>query len=463
MFKKHISDFNENIIGLRDFIDLIEPFLKDKVEEHSKHFFPLIQSGLVKDVISKKTEWEEGEKEKYEKLTEKIDEAILEIYKKNIVVEIETKENEIEDVEIAKKKTKSLLIKVKASDTPELQDHLDNAKKVNNHIDLLYRNSFLSLLSTVEWFFSQILHFGFNKHPDAAGIKAKTLTLSDLKTLGSISEAEKFLIDSKIEEILRGDLESWFSKLEIELNLKLGYIKPIKNELVEIYQRRNLLIHNGGVVNSIYLSKVCESNRKEINLNDKLKIDKHYLDHSICKLQKAFLLIASDLWKTLDTTDTSRGYTLLDIVYENLIKERWDICEGLSYFIIKDAGMDVTVKLTAQLNYWLCKKEMNQVGEIKSELDKADYADKKEVFQLALYALKDDINSFIKVLPSALDTKQLSVNDLKEFPIFRTIRVTKEYENFKENSTYFKDSVEEISNEGAIENNSPKLLPKTTS
>lgn len=34
MLDKHIVDFNESLIGLRDFVELIEPFLNDKVEEH---------------------------------------------------------------------------------------------------------------------------------------------------------------------------------------------------------------------------------------------------------------------------------------------------------------------------------------------------------------------------------------------------------------------------------------------
>src|SRR5690606_32768666 len=118
-------------------------------------------------------------------------------------------------------------------------------------------NCLISLVSTVEWFFSQILHYYYDKFPDSSGIKNKTLTLDDLKNFGSINDAEKFLIENKIEEILRGSIKDWFKILKDDLKLGLGYKDQYEDELVEIYQRRNLLVHNGGVVNAIYLSKVA--------------------------------------------------------------------------------------------------------------------------------------------------------------------------------------------------------------
>lgn len=452
MFNKHITDFNENIIGLRDFIDLIDPFLNDKVAEHSKHISPLITLGIINEIVSKKKEWIDGEKEKYDSIKKELDIKILEIYKKKIDVEIESnfdidKNEESEHDENTANK-EALSIKLKATNSPELKNHLDSVQRVSNHIELLYKNSFISLLSTVEWFFSQILHFNYDKFPESAGIQKKTMTLSDLKTFGTIEDAEKFLIDTKIEEILRGNLDSWFSILKSDLNLSLGYIDPIKDELIEIYQRRNLFVHNGGIVNSIYISKVAEKYRKGVMLNDRLVIDKQYLDNAICKLQKAFLLIASELWKNLDKSDKSRGEVLTEIVYENLVKERWDICEGLTYFIIKDSELEVTVKLVAQLNFWLCKKELNQYDSIKKEIEKVEFSDKKEIFQLALFALKDDIVSFIETLPIALESKQLDIKQLEEFPIFRTMRITEKYQDFKSASKYFKDSDTNLHSDG---------------
>lgn len=437
MFNKHITYFNENIIGLRDFIDLIDPYLTEKLKEHDNHISPLISLGILKEMLATTTKWEENEKEKIEDLKSKVHAQILEVYKKEIDVEIETEDSEGDE-------KKAFSIKLKTTDNANLREHLDNVNKTKSHIELLYRNSLISLLSSVEWFFSQILHFYYDKHPESAGIQKKTMTLSDLKSFGSIEDAEKYLIDVKIEEILRGSFDTWITLLKSELSLGLGYIEPIKEELTEFYQRRNLFVHNGGVVNSIYVSKVKEEFRKGIKINDQLSVDKEYLDNAICKLQKAFILIASELWKNLDRADKSRGDILTDIVYENLLNSRWDICEGLTYFIINDSQLDITDKVVAQLNFWLCKKRTNQFDSIKKDIEKADYSDKKEIFQLALFSLRDETELFFETLPAALDSKQINIKRLEEFPIFQEIRETDQYKKFKEETKYFKEPNQEI-------------------
>lgn len=432
MIDKHIIDFNESLIGLRDFVELIDPFLTEKIEEHDQHVRPLVLSAILNDVLGSKEDWEEGEKEKFVELQSKIEEEIDERYEEKPEVIFE--KNEAKD-----KEAKSFSIKIKSKDDT-LNKHIKNVEKTSKHIDLLYTNSLISTLSTVEWFFSQILHFYYDNHPESAGIQKKSLTLADLKTFGSIADAEKYLIDVKIEEILRGSFESWVLLLKTELSLGLGYLDSIIDELVETYQRRNLFVHNGGVVNSIYISKVKEPFRKGISSGDKLIVDKSYLDNSICKLQKAFILIGAELWKKLYPKDTSRGDVLTDIIYENLLHSRWDIAEGLSYFIMKDAHCDPVDKVVAQLNYWLCQKEMGNFKVIENEVKKANFSDKKEIFQLGLFALQDEVSKFFEILPTALDSNQINIERLEEFPILNSIRETKEYKDFKENSKYFKET-----------------------
>ncbi len=435
MFQQHIIDFNENIIGLRDFIDLIDPFLNEKFDEHDKLVKPLITLGIVNEILTEKKEWEDGEMEKVQQLKNQLNEEIEKIYKNPVDIKVEFEKETADKDEEGNKKLKVVFNTQNAP--TELQDNLEKVRKVSEHIELLYKNSLISLLSSVEWFFSQILHFHYDTYPDSAGIQKKTLTLSDLKTFGSIEDAEKYLIDIKIEEILRGNLDSWFTTLKTELNLGLAYIESTRDELIEIYQRRNLFVHNGGVVNSIYFSKVKEKYREGAKLGDTLQVDKAYLDNSICKLQKAFILIAAELWKNNDKNDKLRGDVLGDIVYENLLKSKWDICEGLTYFIINDSQMDVTDKLVAQLNYWLCKKETGDFEKIKKDLFNTDLSDRKEIFQLALLALRDEIEPFMDLLPKALDAQQLSPLKLEEFPIFRKIRETEQYKTFKSTSKHF--------------------------
>lgn len=442
MFDQHITDFNKSLLGLREFVDLIDPFLTEKQDFHRKGVAAVMQSGVLNAILRHKTDWKAGEREEMQEMKSKFDAQILEIYKRQIEVDIEAeKETEQNKQEIEAFRLK---VKLQSIDQAEIIEDLEKSSKSSAHKELLYKNSLISLLSSVEWFFAQILHYYYDKFPDSAGISKKTMTLSDLKGFGSIEDAEKYLIDVKIEEILRGSFDSWVTLLKTDLSLKLSWVDNILDELIEIYQRRNLLVHNGGVVNSIYLNKVRLDLRKDVKQGETLNVTKEYLDNAICKLQKVFILIGSELWKKLDKGDKKRGDVLIEIVYENLLKSRWDICEGLSYFVMHDTELEPIDKVVSQLNYWLCLKRTNRLDEAKKDLDKADYSDKKEIFQLGLMALKGNEEDFFKILPYALDSAQLNIERLEEFPIFEEMRGTEKYRKFKEQSKYFKEPNQEI-------------------
>ncbi|GMU85391.1 MAG: hypothetical protein AMXMBFR48_06330 [Ignavibacteriales bacterium] len=434
MIDQHIKDFNNNIIGLREFVDLIDPFLNKQIDEHHEHIIPFFQYGLISELLA-------GNKDLGDEEIEN-----LKANKLNLEEKIRLKFPKIPEV-IVRKVEKGNERKVEFTFTvadQNLQRHFKAVTKKYGYIDLLYTNSLISCLSSVELFFSQLLHYFYDRYPESAGVQKRTMTLNELKGFDSISDAEKYLIDSKIEEVLRGNIESWIHLLKSELSFGLSYLSEMTDELVEIYQRRNLLVHNGGVVNSIYIAKVKQELRKDFALDSRLKVDKDYLDKSICKLQKTFLLISAELWKKTEPNNESRGEVLGELVYENLLYSRWEIAEGLSYFILRDSCTDPVDKVIAQLNFWLCKKELGQFNAIKDEISKADYSDKKEIFQLGLYALRDDIKSFFEILPTALESKQINIERLEEFPILREIRNTQEYKEFKEKSKYFREDNQEV-------------------
>lgn len=431
MFDKHILDFNKNIIGLREFVDLISPFLQAKQDKYQTQLSNLISLALINDVLANASEINPKRKQQLEEEKKLLNSKLS----RNFVFSPDDLIFKVVPTGIDKEKPE---IKLSVKSNTSIEQHFRKAVSTNNHIQLLYKNSFISLLSSAEWFFSEILHFYYDKFPDAAGIQKKSLTLSELKQFDSLNDAEKYLIDTKIEDILRGNFESWLQVLRSELDLNLGYIKEVENEIVEIYQRRNLIIHNGSRVNSIYFTKVNEENRKKVKLQDILTIDKTYLDKSIRMIQKTFILVASELWKKLDSSDKNRGVVLNDIIYDNLRKSRWDICEGLCFFVMNDSKLEPHQKLIGQLNYWLCKKRTNQFDKILKELQNANFGDKKEIFQLALFSLRDDKKSFFELLPSVLDSQQLNIERLEEFPIFEEMRNTDEYAKFKKTSIHFK-------------------------
>ncbi len=311
--------------------------------------------------------------------------------------------------------------------TDETREVLETAKK---HKDLLYRSSLITLISTVELCLSELLHFYFGRFPDAVGSREKTFSLEDLKLFASIEEAKQHLVESKVENLLRGSLDDWFKFLREQVRLSMGYLENAEPELVEIAQRRNLLVHNGGRANSIYLSKVPQQLRENVAAGDLLKVEPAYLNAALDQFELVFILIGAELWKKLDSKDNDRAETLISITFHHLLNERWKISEGLSYFVIKDKQISEKNQLYGQLNYWQSLKWQGRYDAVKTEVEQADFTAKDPLYQLALLSLMDRTDEFFSLLPKVLQSGGLSRDDLATWPIFRNMRTHDKYQSF---------------------------------
>jgi hypothetical protein len=256
------------------------------------------------------------------------------------------------------------------------------------------------------------------------------LTLEELKTFGSVSDAEKYLIDSKIENLLRSGFYDWIDTLKTELKLGLGYISDFEDELIEIYQRRNLLVHNGGIVNSIYLSNVSKRYSEQFDIDDKLTVDEIYLENAISKIHVIFSLIACELWKKAAPKDVDRADFLNEISYYYLKRAEWKIAHLPNIFLKKDAKLPTIPKTVAELNCWLCLKRLENPQKLISDIEDVDYSDKTILLKLALHALREEEDEFFLYLPKAIDSGDLKIEHLFNFPILEEMRNTKKFEIF---------------------------------
>jgi hypothetical protein len=414
MFRKEILDFARSLDALRDFVDLIDPILDEKhsevIKRNSSALAPLL-------LAMKKSNPE---------LFSKFDISDELIKKFDGDIEILEEEDGVDSNE-----TKSVKIRV-TGNAEGFKHAVENLAKSDKRKKLLYQSSLITLTNTVEWFLSQILHQYFNKYTDAVGTKDKFFSLEDLKAFASIEDAKKHLVDTKVENILRDSFDDWISFLKEKVKLSMGYLNTEKDKIVEIYQRRNIVVHNGGKINYIYLSKVSEELRKDKSVNDEIFITRDYLDQSISLFERIFILIAAELWKNQLPTDNKRSETLIELAFSYLLKERWRIAEGLSFFVMNDKQLSEKNQLFGKLNYWQSVKWQGRFNEVKDDIEKADFSGKDSLIRLGYFALLDRTDDFFNLLPEVINSESISYDSLDIFPIFREIRKDERYIEFKE-------------------------------
>lgn len=255
-----VKSFAGNLEDLRDFVNLLAPVLKQRedtlLREQAPFLAPLVMGMEALDP-------------KAFKLSDAVREKVRSQFGG---VEIERQE-ELETTGKEKKGRVRFTIKLENKEAAKsFTTALERLQKGQVHTGLLYRSALISLVSATEWYVSELLHTYYERFPDAAGVSEKSFSLEDLRRLKTIEEATAYLVDSKVENVLRGSFEDWHEFLSAKPKLSMSYMEQEMPGISEVFQRRNVVIHNGGIVNRIYMSKVAEATRSGLELGQPLQV-----------------------------------------------------------------------------------------------------------------------------------------------------------------------------------------------
>ncbi len=403
MLENQIRNFVMNLRSLRDFMDLLNPVLEDGPR---KVFEKTQPESVIPFLIATR-------KMSCDSLVGDFDEAAFrKVFDGKIEVDIKEANG-----------TKELVgIQVSGKHAVSSNEFLSKLGGALKRINLLQDSSLIILMNAVEWFFSEILHAYFSAHPEIVETDEKSLSLRDLGRFGSIEEARDYLIERKVETILRGSVLDWVDFLKKNAKLKMSYLKPTIDKMLEVQKRRNLIIHNNGTVNRIYLSNVPAELTVNLKVGDKITGDSEYLDSSLEMFELNCILVAAELWKKLSVVDANRPRVLSHLAYENLEEQHWKITEGLSYFSMNDSKVPEVYTKLAKLNYWLSIKRQGRWSEIAEDAKNEDFSAVSRRYRLGWLALCEDNDKFFELVPEVIKVGDITLRELKKFPIFVEIR-----------------------------------------
>ena len=161
----------------------------------------------------------------------------------------------------------------------------------------LYANLIIACVSQFESFLADVLMYVIFCYPKKLSTKVKGIYVSKdvpldfLVGSNSISEALEKEIDRRINEVFYASPALYFE-----------YFKEITGvdttdeafeDYIEIKATRDLLMHNTGRVNQIYLSKAGEKARGKNG--DSLKIGEEYFEHCIAVLKRVSGIVHRDI------------------------------------------------------------------------------------------------------------------------------------------------------------------------
>ncbi|HCC06994.1 MAG TPA: hypothetical protein DEP72_02335 [Clostridiales bacterium] len=432
MLIEALREFQTNIEVLRKFVDNVEGI----IDTNYTSIVQNIQEEMVVPIVMGMIEMPEEERKNIIK-------SINEKYKEEYI-----EQNSEMDIDEVSEKLDELISKQEKQEILQRLEHYykKNYKKietVNNDLvssrkqkNVLYQSALISLIVTFEYLISCAIRQKLTLFPKSIGKEGTKLSLDEIIKLDSLESATEYVIDQEVYKLMMKGFEGWYEYIKKDMKINIEYIDNNMAEVKEIFLRRNLFVHNAGIINNLYINEV--GNKKgNIVLNKKIDINREYIEKSIKALSivgyEIILCISDKILEKSDMINIGDEFDMIgfDIMNEN----QWEVALNIFNRVKCLKKVTTNHRTVAQINAWLCNKRMGKVAEVKKEIEETDFDDKKSIYKVGLCAIQDKYEDFFDELQKCYSDDReedcITMEALETWPIFDEVRQRPEYLMFK--------------------------------
>lgn len=285
-----------------------------------------------------------------------------------------------------------------------------------------------SLLTTAiadfEVFISRLITAILTARPQILGESGRTYTLAEIRRFDDIAAVEKAAIADYADSQMGGGYESWaewLSKRGIEVG---GVTRKIDGGLIEAFQRRHVLVHNGGAIDNDYVRKVTGTKRK---VGDPVEVRAQYLDRTLTLLSTAALKLTFATMRHFFSMDDDvlRGQlerAMEEQTFNLLFHGRDGVVVDFETWAIP-VRTDGGGKLRAQVNCWLARKRLSGIADVQDEVEAWDTKPLSGEYRLVRLALLDRNGEAHEMARRLIDSGDLSPLAIKKWPVLEGLRV----------------------------------------
>ncbi len=399
----------DNITSLRHFYDIQKKYIDKKskkgMRENSSGF-------LINYYFNVLTNEGDEEKEKstflaLEKYVEKYI-TIKEITQKSVYYEIKNPE-----------------------EFPVPDKNISNsAKEYRNFAEMPIvhgNNTLIMLITRFEEFVSDFIELLYREFPQKY-LYNQSITFVEIANIG-VEDVKEKIIAREIEKIMRDSFSSWFKLFE-EHKMNFDECTKEYEILKELYARRNVLVHNSGIVNDSYIKSVTHS-RYEIG--EQLYADELYLNKAFEAIRTIIFCILIEGVRINKETATECIEDIFEKAFEELVAGNFNACNTIFYVLSKNPFADEITKHLAKVNYWIAKAEISGADSIKEEVQKFDVSALDKSFLMAKCVLLQKYDEANSVINELYDKKELPFYAIEKWPLFKGYRKSTAYSSFRDN------------------------------
>lgn len=204
---------------------------------------------------------------------------------------------------------------------PHYQDNFDLSENIYNKLIIAYMINF-------ENFFNDILKYFIHVKQSlffTKGNKDQVITYDEILN-NPTKDFKEFIINKQLEKLSYDIIEtinSFIKKMKYEEYIQTNFF-DLKKDFYELYYRRNIIIHNDGIINEIYVNKtgIDESKYK---IGSKIKTTNKYVKKAEHICNNFACLIYAIFGSLIDKDSKDKYYNNLDIYSFALLQHnQWE-------------------------------------------------------------------------------------------------------------------------------------------
>lgn len=317
--------------------------------------------------------------------------------------------------------------------------------------ETLQRSLFTQLFSEYDAFVGALLKVIYTRKSDLLKNISRQISFVDLLSYEDLNAIKFDMLEKEVETFRRNSYVDQFSSLESKFGMKLKDF-PEWGDFIELSQRRNLIVHNGGVVSDQYLLVCDKENYKFVDrpkIGESLKLNGEYFAQAIIVVSKVAFMLCHTLWRKLFPNEREIAHEGANAALYNILREnRWKTANAIAEFSLtspmkeKISDMDLRIRT---INCAIAAKFSENEVVCKKIIGSLDWSAALRDFKLAILVLSDKFSEAADLMISIgrrgeiLD--ELSYHD---WPLFYKFRESSEFLNAYEiiyNISFISESI----------------------
>lgn len=322
------------------------------------------------------------------------------------------------------KRKKIFHIQEKMSES--LLEAMNESIKYGKSLSVLPSAVLLSIVATFDAHLSSLAKYVLKSQPLSSLGKGKQVSVSDILKFDDLDDLKNNIIEEEIYSLMFESHGSQAEKIEKFFNIEIKDNFPEWNQFIEIFERRNLVAHGEGFVNSIYIKSLGKNSipidsKFCLKLGEKVSVSRSYLQESLDNLLHFLFLVSWTTWIKKEKKEFLTAYIRANEICYDLIKlKRYDLSSRLLETFIGWTHKDIPerTKRMMVINRSSAVKLGGDSEQAKVIVDGYDWSASSDDFVICVHALKGDVDKVCEMMKKFEDEESIAKTSFREWPVF---------------------------------------------